>query len=143
MKAIVKIEGGKALPANQDTEARMIGSEGRSYAWEWKECRSPGYHRYAMKMMRIMWQMAGEPMPFDQWRKMMTIKAGYYTAIGKVRVDRDGSEEISSAVVADSLAFENMGEDEFKTCFGDFHQAFVDKYGQRLTDEQLESWSRM
>ena len=66
------------------------------------------------------------------------IKAGYFKSVGV----SDGDREIAY-LVPDSLSFENMEQDEFRTCWNNIHSAFVDKYGKRLTDNQLNEWAMM
>ena len=89
--------------------------------------------------MNEMYDMVEEPLTFEPWRKLMTIKAGYYTTLGKVSID--GTTQV--AVQADSLAFESMDEDKFREFFAAFLQAFVDKYGRKLTLAQLDAWVGM
>jgi len=139
MKAIIKIVDGKAVPAAPETEEFFKKSEGRFFSTDLKIARSPGLHNYVMKMIRIMLDMVDANYAFDPFRKMLTIKAGFFTSIGKVNVNG----ETSVAVIPDSLSFENMDEEEFRECWLTIHQAFVDKYGKTLTDEQLNEWSRM
>jgi hypothetical protein len=93
-----------------------------------------------MKIFRELLAMTDDEhrMGFEPWRRMMTIKAGYFTSIGKVSVDG----ETSVAVVPDSLSFENMDDDTFRKFFNDVLNQFVQKYGKQLTLEQLEAWSR-
>ena len=90
-------------------------------------------------MLRIMFEMVDEQLLFDPWRKMLTIKAGYFTAIGSV--DINGT--VRQAVEAQSLCFENMDNDEFKDCFLALHRAFIQKYGELLTMDQLNEWAAM
>jgi hypothetical protein len=139
MKVIIKIVDGKAVPAAPETEEFFKKSEGRFFSTDLKIARSPGLHNYVMKMIRIMLDMVDANYAFDPFRKMLTIKAGFFTSIGKVNVNG----ETSVAVIPDSLAFENMDEEEFRECWLTIHQAFVEKYGKTLTDEQLNEWSRM
>jgi len=139
MKCVVRIENGIAYPDTDATADWMMNASDRTYAVDFKPARSPQYHRYAMKMLRIMFDMTDETIGFEPWRKMLTVKAGYFTSVGKV----DVKGTTSVAVIPDSLAFENMDQDEFRTCWGDMHQAFVDKYGKSLTNAQLNEWSVM
>ena len=113
--------------------------ENSLYVVDIKQSRNPAYHRRALKMLRLMFDMTDECLTFEPWRKMLTIKAGYFTAIGSV--DINGT--VSSAVIPDSLSFENMEEAEFKECYQALHRAFCEKYGKLLTNDQLEEWSRM
>lgn len=139
MKCVVRIENGIAYPNTDESANWMMDSSDRCYAVDFKPARSPQYHRYAMKMLRIMFDMVDESIGFEPWRKMLAVKAGYFTSVGKV----DVKGTTSVAVIPDSLSFENMDEDEFKQCWNDMHQAFVNKYHKSLTQAQLCEWSAM
>ena len=109
------------------------------YVVDIKQSRNPQFHRYAMKMLTRMYDMVDTDLDFNAWRKMLTIKAGYFTSIGKV----DINDTTSVAVFADSLSFENMEEEEFQTCFKAIHRAFSTKYESVLTYDQLCEWAEM
>lgn len=113
--------------------------ENSLYVVDIKEARDPIKHRKAFVRMQTLYNMIDTDLMFDPWRKMLTIKAGYFSTIGKV--DIKGTTTV--AVIADSLSYENMEDDEFHKCWLAIHQAFCDKYGNLLTMAQLEDWSRM
>lgn len=104
-----------------------------------KRQRSPLFHGYAFKALTILYDMVETPLMFDPWRKMLTIKAGYFTAIGKVDIEG----ETSVAVVADSLSFASMDDDTFHKCLRALLSAFVVKYGKDITYDQLTEWSML
>lgn len=91
--------------------------------------RNPKFHGFAFKMFHILHDMIPGEMPFEEFRRLLTVKAGYYQTVGHV----DGSVMI----VPDSLKFDAMGDDEFKTCWLAMLQAFITKYGNEITYEQL------
>lgn len=95
--------------------------------------RNPKFHRLAFAMMHHLYDMVDESMPFDNWRKLMLIKAGYFTSVGKV----DIKGNVSSALIPDSMAYEKMDDLQFKECMNNFIQQFIDKYGTTITYEQL------
>lgn len=107
---------------------------------EIKRSRNPRFHRRAMAIFRELLAMTDDEhkIGFEPWRRMITVKAGYFTSIGKVSVNG----ETSVAVVPDSLSYENFDDDEFRKVFNDILQAFGHKYGKQLTLDQLEAWSR-
>lgn len=100
-----------------------------------KRPRNPLFHRRAFKMMTILYDMIEVDAAFDAWRKWLLIQAGFCTTTGFP----DGSV----LVEADSLSFENMDEDKFQKTWAAIHQKFVDLYGERLTQEELNEWARM
>jgi len=114
-------------------------TENGIYIVDIKGARNPRFHGYAMAMLRQLYDMVDTELSFDPWRKMLTIKAGFYSTIGKVSVDG----VTSVAVISDSLAFESMSEDEFRSCFNSIIDAFGNKYGKELTLDQLTEWSRI
>lgn len=106
---------------------------------EIRRARNPKYHRYAFKMLHILYDMVDEPLSFEPWRKLLLIKAGFFTAIGTVSVD--GS--VRQAVEAQSMRYEAMDEDEFHDTFRALLQAFINKYQKDITYDQLVEWSLM
>ena len=117
----------KRLPENSEYIVNVVRS------------RNPKYHRLAMKRLRIMYDMVDEDKTFDPWRRLLTVKAGYFDALSNVKVNG----EVQVALVPHSLSFEKMDEDEFRECFKALHQAFIDKYAVKLTYDQLCEWSVM
>lgn len=113
--------------------------DGSKYVVDIVEGRNPEYHRRAFKMLHILYDMVDETIAFTPWRKLLTIKAGFFTAIGKVSI----KGTVTSAVIADSLAYEKMDQEKFRECWLAIHQAFCDKYGKLLTMDQLTEWSMM
>ena len=101
-----------------------------------KQERSPQYHRRQFKMFTIMHDMIDDDeLEFEEFRRLLTVKAGYYKAVGKV----DGSV----MVVPDSLAFGAMDQETFQKCFEAMHRAFCAKFGDKLTMDQLNEWAAM
>ena len=127
--------GGRYLRPYDDQakEAFNNFSEFQLVIIDLKKSRNPKFHRLAFAMMRTLYDMVDEPMPFENWRKLMLIKAGYFTSVGKV--DINGT--VSSALIPDSLSYEKMDEIEFRECIGNFLQQFIEKYHKSLTYEEL------
>ena len=140
MKATLQKQGDAYYPFDDDAvELTKRKKDNSIYIVDIKQARNPLYHRRAMKMLRLMFEMVDEELMFDPWRKLLTIKAGYFTAIGSV--DINGT--VKQAVEAESLRFENMDNDEFRACFEALHRAFIQKYGELLTIDQLNEWAAM
>ena len=140
MKCTIQKQGDCYLPYDEESvDLTSRKKDGALFVVDIKQARNPRYHARAMKMLRIMFEMVDEQLLFDPWRKMLTIKAGYFTAIGSV--DINGT--VRQAVEAQSLCFENMDNDEFKDCFLALHRAFIQKYGELLTMDQLNEWAAM
>ena len=140
MKIILQKQGDEYLPYDDEAvELTKRKKDGSKYVVDIVEGRNPEYHRRAFKMLHLLYDMIDEQMMFTPWRKKLTIKAGFFTAIGKVSIK--GS--VTTAVIADSLAYEKMDQEKFRVCWLAIHQAFCDKYGDLLTMDQLTEWSMM
>ena len=139
VKITLKVEKCIAFPTTDHDADELKKCEGGFFSVDMKRVRNVGFHKYAMKMLHIMHDMVDEPLGFEPWRRLLTIKAGYFTTIGKVSVN--GTTSV--AVEAESLAFGNMDDARFKEVWNGIHQAFVDKYGKSLTEQQLTEWSCM
>ena len=126
-------------PYDKDAK-KAVGSfsDGQLIVVDIQTQRNPQFHRLAFAMMQQLYDMVDEPMPFDSWRKLMLIKGGYFTSLGKVHLD--GS--VTSAVIPHSMAYEAMEEDDFKKCINNLIQVFIDKYAKKITYEQLEKAAR-
>ena len=119
-----------------DSEAKRVVdkfSEGELIIVDLRKTRSPKFHRLAFSMMRTLYDMVDESMPFDNWRKLMLIKCGYFTSVGKV----DIKGTVTSALIPESLAYEKMDDIEFRKCMNNFIQQFIDKYGRGMTYDEL------
>jgi len=140
MKITLQKQGDCYLPYDDEAvEFTRKKPENSLYVVDIKQSRNPQFHRYAMKMLNRMYDMIDTDLDFDPWRKMLTIKAGFFTSIGKV--DIKGTTSV--AVTADSLAYEKMEEEEFQTCFKAIHRAFSTKYEGVLTYDQICEWAEM
>ena len=124
-----------------DEAAKYIGKLGENeiLTCEIKRPRNPLYHSRAFKMLRIMHEMIETELGFEPWRYMLIILAGYCNTVGEVT--KDGTTKVY--VYPQSLSFENMEDDEFRTCFNDLVNAFGAKYSRDLTLEQLEEYARI
>lgn len=140
MKGTFQIVGGALVPVDQETIDLLAKyPDAHLFVLDLKAQRNPKFHRRAFALMRVLFDMIDSDVRFDPWRKLLTIRAGYFTTIGKINI----KGETSVAVTADSLEFENMDQDEFAECFHGIHQAWGDKYGESISYDQLMEWSEM
>lgn len=137
MKVMIKPRKGIFYPGDDESADAMMKLSG-SYSVEIKSARNPQFHRYVFKMLHLMYDMVDEEMGFDPWRRLLLIKAGYFTSVGV----SDGAKEIAY-LVPDSLSFENMEQEEFRVCWNNIHTVFMVKYGRSLTNKQLNEWAMM
>lgn len=127
---------GKLAMYPLDDEAKRVlekFSDGEVIIIDLKKSRNPQYHRYAWAMFRTLHDMVEEPMPLEPWVKLMTTKIGRFTSVGKV--DIKGTTMV--AVIPDSIAYESMDEVEFQSFTGDFHNYFIERYGNKITYDKL------
>ena len=120
-------------------ESTKAITENSFFVVDIKQSRNPLFHRRAFACFRELFDMIDTELAFEPWRKMLTILAGYRTDFASV--DKNGKTTVY--VQAESLTFENMDEDEFKTCFNAIVNSFGHRYGRDLTLEELEAWSRI
>lgn len=140
MKGSFQIRDGNLVPVDQATVDLLAKYKDRHhFVLDLKAQRNPKYHARAFALLRVLFDMIDSDVQFNPWRKLLTIRAGYFTSIGKINIEG----ETSVAVTADSLDFENMDQDEFKECFQGLHQAWGDKYGETISYDQLMEWSEM
>jgi hypothetical protein len=135
MKITVQKQDDAYLPYDDEAvEFTKRKKENALFVIDVKEQRNPKFHGFAMLMLHTLYDMVDTDLMFDPWRKMLTIKAGYFTTIGKV--DIKGTTSV--AVEAKSLSFASMNDAEFKQCFSALVRVFIDKYGNIITFEELE-----
>lgn len=99
-----------------------------------KKGRNPHFHRKAFAILHMLHDMVDTPYHFEPFRRMLTIKAGYFTTVGKVSI----GGETQVAVFPESLAFENMNENEFQQTISAIIDAFIAKFGPEMTQQELE-----
>jgi len=130
MKVSIVKKSGRFYPANDEaSNVFSIYGEGEEVVVELKKYRNPKYHRYAFNTFRQLYDMIDSEGSFENWRRLLTIKAGYYDTVGYM----DGS----CMVVPKSLSFESMDDIQFREVVRNIHQAFIDKYGDRISFDDL------
>ena len=140
MKGTFEIKNGVLVPIDQATTDLLAKqAEGSIYVLDIKPSRNPLFHSRAFALLKVLFDMVDSDIEFNPWRKLLTIKAGFYTSVGKVCV----KGVTSVAVEADSLSFEKMDNEEFQECWQGLHRAFYQKYGERISFDELMEWSEM
>ena len=139
-KITIHKQGDVFYPFDNDSfEYAKTISENSTFIVDIKRSRNPLFHRRAFACFKELYDMIDTESDFEPWRKMLTILAGYRTDFASV--DKAGKTTVY--VQATSLAFENMDEDEFKTCFSAIVNAFGHRYGRKLSPDDLDSWARI
>lgn len=128
---------GKVCLHAYDESAKKIFdklSEGELIIVDLKKSRNPKFHRMAWVMFRTLLDMIDEQMALEPWVKLMSIKIGRFTSVGKV--DIKGTTSV--AVIPDSISFEAMDEIEFHKFTSEFHNYFCERYGNKISYKQLQ-----
>lgn len=121
-----KLHGGVLTPAtDMDSDKMTRYKTGEFYPVEIKTCRNPHFHRKFMGFFRFCFKYwcnennyLTAQADYDWFRKKLTIKAGYYHE----RFDLMGRLEL----VAMSLSYGDMEQDEFEQCYHAVVQASMD-----------------
>jgi len=94
-----------------------------------KKQRNPQFHRMAFAFFHELHDMIPGDMGFEEFRRLLTVKAGYYNTVGNANG--------SVMVVPDSLSWASMEEAAFKDCWNAMISAFVLKYGNEISYDDL------
>ena len=112
-------------PADQDEKRKL--KLGTDYEVEIRLPRNVGFHRKAFALFNLGHQNTSLDMPFETYRKYMTMKAGYFKAYQTPK---------GVYYEADSLSFSSMDQDTFE----DFYSRVMDKIIEDIgsTSEEIE-----
>lgn len=119
----IKMPGGLLQPAN-DIEAKRMErlKSGHTFEIDIKQSRNQGYHgkmfsffTFCFEYWRGGNEFQDDKAQFDEFRKGLTIQAGFYNQVFNL----DGEVSIS----AKSLSFESMEQEEFESCCNAMMQA--------------------
>lgn len=113
---MIKQPGGVLIPSDEMTaDSLTCLKTGELYQVEIKRQRNPAFHRkmfsffqFAFQYWRGANQFQDEQKQFDSFRNELTIMAGYYDQVFAL----DGSFRL----IARSLSFASMDNDEFNQC---------------------------
>ena len=135
---MLKQAGGIFTPAN-DTEAEKMTrfKTGLTYPVEIKHQRNQKFHGKVFSFFTYCYEyweetsavnVINSAKQFDSMRKQLTISAGYYHQV--FTLDGRGFE-----LVADSLAFGNMSQEDFESCYTALIQAATNTIFKDVDDE--------
>lgn len=100
---------------------------GEDYQVEVTNPRNVGFHRKFFAMLNVGHENTSLDMPFDTYRKYMTVKAGFFTAYTTPKgVYYD----------PDSISFSNMSQDEFEEVYSRVLDKVIEDIG--LDKESVE-----
>lgn len=112
-------------PSDQDEKRKL--KLGADYEADIKNPRNIGFHKKFMAMINIGCENSNLEMPFDTYRKYLTIRAGYFTAYQTPK---------GLFYDADSISFANKSQDQFEEIYSRVLDQVIADIG--VTSEEIE-----
>jgi len=112
-------------PADLDEKKRL--KLGQEYEIEIKHPRNIGFHKKFMALVNIGHENTSLDMPFDTYRRYVTMKAGYF----KTYTTKKGTY-----YEAESIAFANMNQAKFEDVYSRVLDIIINDLG--ATREEIE-----
>ena len=129
MKILVRNTAVGLIPwFDNDSQEKSKLKIGQDYTVEVKKIRNPKFHRKFFALLNVGYTNTSLKMPFDTYRKYVTIKAGYYT------VYKTHKGEL---IEADSIAFNKMDDTKFEDVYNRVLDVILEDVGSSY--EELES----
>lgn len=133
----IKQAGGNLLPADDFTAEKLTKFKtGGQYTVDIKRTRNPNFHAKMFAFFNFCFQYwAGdhefqdESLQFDEFRKELTKTAGFYDQV----FDLQGK----FTMVAKSLSFGSMNQEEFEQCYNAIIQAAMTNIFRTADEQQL------
>lgn len=133
----IKQAGGMLMPADDYTAEKLTKFKtGGQYTVDIKRTRNPHFHAKMFAFFNFCFQYwAGghefqdESLQFDEFRKELTKTAGFYDQV----FDLQGN----FTIVAKSLSFGSMDQEEFEQCYNAIIQAAMTNIFRSADEQQL------
>jgi hypothetical protein len=112
-------------PSDYDEKRKL--KLGQDYEVSITNPRNVGFHRKFFALLNVGHENTSLDMPFETYRKYMTVKAGYFTAY-----------QTPKGVYYDpeSISFANMNQDEFEQVYSRVLDKVIEDIG--VTKEEIE-----
>jgi hypothetical protein len=132
VKAIF-VKTNQGLAPASDEALKVLGRYqfGEEVIVEHKRGRSAKQHRYAFKFFAMTFDLQDEYDSPDVWRKVLEISAGHFDPV----VDKNGRTHLWPR----SIAWDALDQDQFNELFNHIQDAFLAKYSNGISCEQLEA----
>jgi len=132
LRAIFRREGNTLVPACQNAVKVLaqIGDRGEGLI-DYTQGRNAGNHRRFFAFVNLTFDMQEGFDDPEVWRKFLEMCAGHFNEV----ISPKTGEKM---FIAKSIEWGQLGEGEFRELFGRVIQAFIDRYGQGITKEQLD-----
>jgi hypothetical protein len=133
----IKCAGGTLVPADDYTADKLIKFKtGCQFPVDIKLPRNQSFHGKVFKFFEFCFEFwAGghefqnESLQFDYFRKELTKNAGFYDQVFDIKGN--------FTIVAKSLSFNSMGQDEFEQCYHALIQAAMSNIFNTADDKTL------
>ena len=131
MKAFFKVSGDlELIPNDPETQKYMLNrKEGEVIVAEIKRARNYENHKRFFSFLDLTFDMQEHFDTPEAYRRWLTMKCGYFSTI----VAPNGN----TIFVPDSIAFENMPEDEFRNLFSTAIDVFLKELGKGLSRQEF------
>jgi len=114
-------------PSDYDNKRKLV--LGETYEADIKNPRNVGFHRKFFAMLNVGHENTRLEMPFDTYRKYMTVKAGFFTAYQTPKgVYYD----------PDSISFASMEQDEFEDVYSRVLDKVIEDIGVTKADVEKQ-----
>lgn len=132
IKRVIDLPGGNKitvlLPADEESKELLKKlSEDEIYYFDYKRTRNYNFHKKLFVLFNVGYKNTKLNLSFERWRKVMTMKAGYYVA---------WSYKGYTQFEAKSLSYESMSQDEFEEAYERILQVVAGDIG--TSNEELE-----
>lgn len=131
MKLFFKLSSDlELIPSGQESLNWMAKRKaGEVLSVEVKLARNYGNHKRFFSFLQTTFDMQDHFCVFEAYRRWITMKCGYFSTI----VAPSGK----TLFIADSIAFENMEEDEFRKLFDTAIDVFLKELGKGVSEKEL------
>jgi len=134
MKILVEnTETGFVPCYDSDYEAKKKYKIGERYWFEEKKARNYEFHKKFFALIKVGHNNTKLDLPFDVYRKVMIIKAGYFKAYNTGK---------GTYYEADSISFESMDEEKFQEVYSRVLDKIIEDIGttKEIIEQQLLSF---
>lgn len=100
---------------------------GQDYEVDVRNPRNVGFHRKFFALLNVGFENTKMDMPFETYRKYVTMKAGYFKAFTTPR---------GTFYDAESIAFSSMSQDQFEDVYSRVLNVIIEDVG--CTSEEIE-----
>jgi hypothetical protein len=134
MKILVENTATGFVPYDDfDLEEKKKFKIGEKYWFEVKKARNYLFHKKFFSLIKVGHDNTKLDLPFDVYRKVMIIKAGYFKAYNTGK---------GTYYEADSISFESMDEEKFQEVYSRVLDKIIEDIGttKEIIEQQLLSF---